>query len=69
MGGSGATYTTQGVAGWSKTPPGKEFDMPEGLDDKNMYTTQPNPKGGLVKTAPVFFGGRVPDRNMGFRKK
>lgn len=69
MAGSGAGITTQGAAGWSKSPPGKEFDMPEGLDDKNMYTTQPNPKGGLSKSVAVFFGGRNPDRNMGFRKK
>lgn len=69
MPGSGGSYTANGVAGWSSSPPGKEYDMPEGLDDKNMYTTQPNPKGGLLKSPPVFFGGRIPDRNMGFRKK
>lgn len=47
--------TTRGYPGLSSSPQGKEFDLPE-VDDKNMYTSQDNKTGGLVKSPVVFFG-------------
>lgn len=64
MADSGGSVTVHGYAGWSSSPQGKEFDMPEGLDDNNMHTTQANPKGGLSKAPVVFFGGLNPGRKM-----
>jgi hypothetical protein len=58
---SGRSFDKRGTPGWSASPPGKEFELPDNID-----VTKPSPVGSPI---PNFFGGRNPDRRMGFRRK
>lgn len=65
---SGRSYDGKGRPGWSRTPPGKEFDMP--IDDDDMPKadpiTSPSPVGSPI---PQFQGGHSQQRRMGFRRR
>ncbi len=52
----GSSLTTQGLAGWSKSPSGKEFDLPQDSNKKicikkikKLYKN-PKPSGVLTKS-------------------
>lgn len=56
----GGTLATKGSAGWSSTPQGKEFDIP---DDSVMAVS---PVGSQI---PQFQGGHSQQRRLGFRRR
>jgi len=75
----GSSYTRQGTPGWSSSPTGAEFDLPNEKEEDSQeeevenelpgneveFLKNPNTGAGI----PQFFGGRNPGRRMGFRKR
>lgn len=57
---SGRSYDAKGKPGWSSSPPGKEFDLPDEVDGG------PSPVGSSI---PQFQGGHSQQRRMGFRRR
>lgn len=68
---SGRSYDAKGKPGWSSSPPGKQFDLPEDPDDMPMEkeiedTMGVSPVGSAI---PQFQGGPNNLRRMGFRRR
>jgi len=66
-----SSWSKRGVAGWSSSPPGKEFDLPYKENEEEISIEKNPPVGTPV---PMFgFGGRADGRRtgrrQGFRRK
>jgi len=66
---SGRSYDAKGRPGWSSSPPGKEFDLPNEIPDEEDLPDNiigPSPVGSPI---PQFQGGHSQQRRMGFRRR
>jgi len=60
---SGTSYDAKGKPGWSSSPSGKGYDLPDDMPDE---IDGPNPVGTSI---PQFMNGSSVQRRLGFRRR